>query len=125
MLFRLGNKELQYLGWNFCVRLEIGNLTGSCIRREHRVHRVLKDMAELACKLPKKRIPIRSRAAFQSVGGNIEAMNVLWHRIRILQNTGVLPQKLQVLRSFLQEDLDEFCSGGAHKVSCAMRADLR
>src|SRR5438270_13728383 len=44
----------------------------------------------------------------------IKTLDIIGHGIGIMQDAGVLPQKLQVLAGLLQEQLDEFLSRRRH-----------
>jgi len=98
-------------------RDEFDQRSGS-IGRDGGVHGVLEDVRQLSGDLGEQREAVHGRRAAQGVGGNEEALDVAGRGIRVLQDSGVLPQELQVLGGFLEEDLDEFLAGGAHGFSC-------
>src|SRR5947209_17360396 len=90
------------------------------------IHCILKNVAQFACDFTEEWKSVGAGTAFKGVRGDVKPLNVFGNRIRILENAGVLPQELQVLRRFLKEDLDELCSRRAHKLSCnTVREDLR
>ncbi len=65
------------------------------------IHRILKDVRQLAGNFSKERETIRSRGAGKRVRRNVQALHIFLAWICILQDAGVFPQKLQALRRFL------------------------
>ena len=51
------------------------------------------------------------------MGGDVEALEIFAARRDFLKHADVLPQILQVLGSFLEEELDGFAVGHAHASS--------
>jgi hypothetical protein len=110
----------QQIGFENCNALgDELDQRSSRVLGDGRIHRILEDVAEFARDLAEQRVAVTAGAAFQSVSRDVQPLNVVRHRIRILENAGVLPQELQVLGGFLKEDLDEFSPGRAHTLYCA------
>src|SRR5262249_13149162 len=86
------------------------------------VDAVLEDVREFSGNIRKQRKTEGGGSAFQRVSRNIEALNVIGTRIRVLENTRVLPQELQAFRRLLQENLYEFSAVLVQARSCATAA---
>ena len=82
------------------------------------IHCILKDVGQLAGNFREEWEPIRSRGAGECVRRDVKPLNVGGLRVGVLKNAGVLTQELQVLRSFLEKDLYEFCIALVQAFSC-------
>src|SRR5215467_1506892 len=71
-------------------------------------------MGQLAGNFRKLRVAITRRSSAQRVRRNVEALHVFALRLNFLQHANVFPQILQVLRSFLEEQLHGFAVWSAH-----------
>src|SRR5207237_4023140 len=86
------------------------------------IHRILKDVGQLAGNFREQREAIRAGGPGQRVRRDVQALDVIGLRIGVLQDAGVFPQELQVLRCFLKKDLYEFSAVFVQALSWATAA---
>jgi hypothetical protein len=79
---------------------------------------------QLAGYFMEERIAVGSAGSSNTVGGDIESLDILVKRIGVLQNAGVLTKKLEMLAGFLKEELDHFGAGTVHGSSPTAQAWL-
>jgi len=93
------------------------------VRRKRGMHRVMKNVRHLRAHFGKLRKAITGGGPSERMCGNVEFFQVVRTSLRLLQNSGVLAQILQVLRSFLQEEFDGFGAWAVHKLPPARDFD--
>ena len=85
----------------------------------------MKNVRRLSRYLRKERKAITSRRAGEGMRCDVKLFEILRPRVRFLQQTGVLAQILEVVRSLLKEEFDRFLIWPTHRLPSITRAALR
>src|SRR5215831_13646435 len=81
---------------------------------QRRVQSVLKDVCELAGDFGKARESVAGGGTTKRMRGNVQALEIFAARLNLLQDADVFTEILQMLRCFLEEELDGFAIQRAH-----------